>query len=125
MHKFAHWSRRAGVPVDSPVFETLVAAISTSRFVDIHGFYCHAGNAYASTSLGEATNFLTSEVVTVNAAAKKALELFKANPTWAETQSDQFVLSVGSTPTAHAASGDTKKLLSEYLHGSLELHAGE
>jgi len=34
------------------------------------------------------------------------------------------VLSVGSTPTAHAASAETKAKLSSLLHGSLELHAG-
>lgn len=36
-----------------------------------------------------------------------------------------FVLSVGSTPTAHAASKQTRDLLSQVLHGTLELHAGE
>ncbi|KAI0682062.1 putative serine dehydratase domain-containing protein, partial [Cytidiella melzeri] len=35
-----------------------------------------------------------------------------------------FVLAVGSTPTAHAASADTREKLASLLNGTLELHAG-
>lgn len=115
-------TRRAGVSVGSLVFNELVTASFKSKFIDVYGFYCHAGNAYASTSLGQAANFLSSEVVAVNDAAKAALEILSAIE---PSEKPSFVLSVGSTPTAHAASGETRKLLSEYLYGTLELHAGQ
>lgn len=35
-----------------------------------------------------------------------------------------FVLSVGSTPTAHAVTPETKAKLYPSLHGKLEIHAG-
>lgn len=38
---------------------------------------------------------------------------------------EAFVLSVGSTPTAHSASAETRAKLSSLLHGTLELHAGK
>ncbi|KAH8835316.1 hypothetical protein DL96DRAFT_1573730 [Flagelloscypha sp. PMI_526] len=84
--------KRAGVPVGSLIFKELVTAAFASKFVDVYGFYCHAGNAYAATSLGEATNFLTSEVVAVNNGAKAALEILEANPSLKATQEGKFVL---------------------------------
>jgi len=87
----------------------------------IHGFYGHAGNSYASTSLPQASSFLSDEVRTVNKAAEIAL-----NEISGDTRCTQpFILSVGSTPTAHAASTKAKQLLSQTLHGKLELHAGK
>lgn len=35
-----------------------------------------------------------------------------------------WVLSVGSTPSAHAASAETRAQLKSILNGTLELHAG-
>ena len=94
-----------------------------SSAINLHGFYGHAGNAYASTSLPEASEFLSGEVAAVNDAAKAALEII-SHSTPSATLTQPFVLSVGSTPTAHAASLDTRKLLAQILYGSLELHAG-
>ncbi|KAJ7484688.1 putative serine dehydratase domain-containing protein [Mycena latifolia] len=71
-----------------------------SPAIYVYGFYIHAGNAYASTSASDAESFLSSEVHA------------------------PFVLSVGSTPTAHAATAESRAALSTLLHGKLELHAG-
>jgi D-serine deaminase-like pyridoxal phosphate-dependent protein len=58
-------------------------------------------------------------LLTVNEAAKKAMSLLKVGdrPSW--------VLSVGSTPTAHAASkAEVREKLKTTLVGELEIHAG-
>ncbi len=90
--------------------------------VSVYGFYGHAGNAYASTSLDEASSFLSGEVGAVNTAAAAAKSILKS--LGKEGPDVPFKLSVGSTPTAHAASAETKAALSTLLHGELELHAG-
>ncbi|KAK7058991.1 hypothetical protein VNI00_001615 [Paramarasmius palmivorus] len=114
--------KRAGVPTASPFFEPLIKTLFSSPAISVYGFYCHAGNAYASTSLTEASSFLSGEVDAVNTAAGSALEvLAKSN---INAPSQPFILSVGSTPTAHAASAETRAMLSSLLHGTLELHAG-
>ncbi|KAF9270101.1 hypothetical protein L218DRAFT_1071590 [Marasmius fiardii PR-910] len=113
--------KRAGMTVDSPDFEPLIKALFSSPVVSVYGFYCHAGNAYASTSFPEASSFLSSEVDTVNHAAGLALEILSKAGLKA---SGSLVLSVGSTPTAHAASVETRAKLTSLLHGTLELHAG-
>lgn len=113
--------RRAGVSTQTPQFKELVAKALQSIVVSVYGFYCHAGNAYASTSLPEATDFLSSEVEAVNTAAQMAKCLVKELQA---PEREDYVLSVGSTPTAHAASAETKAKLESLLHGSLELHAG-
>ncbi|KAH9486964.1 D-serine dehydratase [Psilocybe cubensis] len=114
---------RAGVSPGSPVFYSLLDAVVKSKFVRLFGFYGHAGNSYASTSLSDASAFLSGEVRAVNIAAEYALDMIsKLNHRVDVTQ--PFTLSVGSTPTAHAASKQTRELLSEVLHGTLELHAG-
>lgn len=97
--------------------------ILASSAVTLHGFYCHAGNSYASTSLSEASIVLSSEVEAVNTAAGLALAVLAGSPNH-ELRDKKFVLSVGSTPTAHAASAENKARLSSLLNGSLELHAG-
>ena len=94
-----------------------------SSAISLHGFYGHAGNAYASTSLTEASKFLSGEVAAVNDAAMATLEIISRSPPSAAV-TQPFVLSVGSTPTAHAASLETRKMLAQVLHGTLELHAG-
>ncbi|KAI0275097.1 hypothetical protein BC834DRAFT_851006 [Gloeopeniophorella convolvens] len=115
--------KRAGTAPGSPAFESLLQAIYNSSAIFLHGFYCHAGNSYASTSPSQASSFLSSEVQAVNDAAKLGLDLFSQ---WSggEGQKPEFVLSVGSTPTAHSASAGTRAQLKELLHGKLELHAG-
>lgn len=93
----------------------------------MHGFYAHAGQSYASETASEAATFLTTEVKSVNEAASLADSILGKG---ADTSrhSTPFVLSVGSTPTAHSASlqpsSETLKKLNVELKGKLELHAG-
>ncbi|KAG2023651.1 hypothetical protein CC2G_001282 [Coprinopsis cinerea AmutBmut pab1-1] len=114
---------RAGVPPSSEELRVLLEAILRSPATSLHGFYAHAGNSYASTSKSEATSYLSSEVQIVNEAAAFALsnfgELLKS-----AHRTEPFVLSVGSTPTAHASGAEAKEMLDRALHGKLELHAG-
>lgn len=63
------------------------------------------------------------EVAAVNTAAKVALSLIEGTE-GALHSTTPFVLSIGSTPTAHAATGQNKAKLASLLHGTLELHAG-
>ncbi|KAJ4002342.1 putative serine dehydratase domain-containing protein [Lentinula boryana] len=114
--------KRAGVSAGTSTFENLVKALLTSPVISIYGFYAHAGNAYASTSLDQASTFLSAEVESVNAGAELTMKI--ASALGVDLDSRSFVLSVGSTPTAHAASAENKAKLSALLHGSLELHAG-
>ncbi|KAF8227433.1 hypothetical protein L208DRAFT_1366020 [Tricholoma matsutake] len=115
--------RRAGVALSSPFLKELLSMLFTSPAISVYGFYGHAGNSYASKSLAEASSYLSSEVDAVNSAAAAALDMFSGSSVMKEHQ-QPFVLSVGSTPTAHAASAETRVLLSKVLHGTLELHAG-
>ncbi|KAI0682690.1 hypothetical protein BC835DRAFT_1298348 [Cytidiella melzeri] len=115
--------RRAGLAPTSPYFESLLTSVFTSTAVSVYGFYTHAGQSYASTSLPEASSFLSTEVAAVNTAAGLALSLLQETPGVAP-RSSRFVLAVGSTPTAHAASADTREKLASLLNGTLELHAG-
>lgn len=114
---------RAGVPPGSPEFYVLLDVLLKSSAISLHGFYGHAGNSYASTSLSEAAKFLSGEVAVVNDAAKAALEIISRS-TPSATLTQPFVLSVGATPTAHAAGLETREMLAQVLHGTLELHAG-
>lgn len=115
---------RAGVPPSSKELNALLSAILRSPTTSLHGFYAHAGNAYSSTSQTEATSYLSSEVQIVNEAAAYALDnfsqLLEATP-----HTVPFVLSVGSTPTAHASGLEARDLLKRTLRGTLELHAGQ
>ena len=94
-----------------------------SPAVSLHGFYCHQGGSYASTSQDDASGFLTRELEAANTAAGLALALLSGSPV-AHEYADPFVLSVGSTPTVHAASAATRIQLERQLNGKLELHAG-
>ena len=114
---------RAGVSPASPDFAALLDVILKSSAVCLYGFYGHAGNSYGSTSPQEAADFLSEEVKSVNLAAKIALDTISSLQDEVVV-TKPFILSVGSTPTAHAASTETRKHLSEVLHGDLELHAG-
>lgn len=119
-----HKNSRAGVIPGSPDFLSLLDVSLQSPAILLHGFYGHAGNSYGSTSLSEASEYLSQEVESVNAAAKSALEMISSTHPDAVV-SNPFVLSVGSTPTAHAASAEARKALAKLLHGVLELHAGK
>ncbi|KAF5390199.1 hypothetical protein D9757_002972 [Collybiopsis confluens] len=114
--------KRAGVAPGSPAFESLIKTLLTSPAISVYGFYIHAGNSYSSISLDQASTFLSQEVDSVNTGADLALKI--ADSMGLPLDSQSLVLSVGSTPTAHAASAETKSKLASFLHGSLELHAG-
>ena len=116
--------RRAGVVLGSAAFETLLETIHGTSTISLYGFYCHAGDSYGSTSPSQASSFLSSEVETVNRAAKMALDRILI---WSggKVERPQFVLSIGSTPTAHSASTETRARLQSMLYGTLELHAGK
>lgn len=115
--------RRAGVVPRSQSFEDLLKVIYASSAISLYGFYCHAGDSYGSVGLSQGSQFLSSEVQTANEAAKLALDLISG---WSggKCEHPKFVLSVGSTPTAHSASVETRAQLGSLLHGTLELHAG-
>ncbi|GLB36122.1 putative serine dehydratase domain [Lyophyllum shimeji] len=115
--------RRAGVSPDSPLFRELLSLLFSSPATSVYGFYVHAGNSYAAKSPSQASSFLSAEVEAVNTAAEAALAALNAS-SGKEYHQQPFVLSVGATPTAHAASAETRRMLSSMLHGVLELHAG-
>ncbi|KAH6917414.1 hypothetical protein BKA70DRAFT_1252119 [Coprinopsis sp. MPI-PUGE-AT-0042] len=114
---------RAGVAPASNAMGSLILTILKSPATSLHGFYAHAGNAYASTSQSEANSYLSSEVQIVNDSAAFAISRFE-DLLKTGHRSDPFILSVGSTPTAHASGTEAKALLEQTLHGKLELHAG-
>ena len=105
------------------MFQDLLKAILASPAISIYGFYCHAGQSYASTSLDEASQFLSAEIQAVNNAAEIATSVIAQTDT-VSSHNTPFVLSVGSTPTAHAATPETKARLLSSLCGKLEIHAG-
>ncbi|KAI0778245.1 putative serine dehydratase domain-containing protein [Trametes elegans] len=115
--------RRAGLKPSSPAFDHLLRAVLASSSIALYGFYTHAGHSYASTSFSEATDHLLSEVTAVNDAATLALSIL-ANTPGSHHPNVPFVLSVGATPTAHAATEELKKKVESGLNGVLELHAG-
>jgi len=115
---------RAGLSPKHQAFQGLLEAILASSAISVYGFYCHAGQSYASTSLDEASQFLSAELQAVNDAAKIATSII-AQMNTVSSHNTPFVLSVGSTPTAHAATPETKIKLHSSLHGKLEIHAGE
>ncbi|KAJ7490758.1 hypothetical protein FB451DRAFT_1336770 [Mycena latifolia] len=92
--------------------------------ISVYGFYIHAGNAYASTSASDAESFLSSEVHAVNEAAGIALPILAASSN-ASAHNEPFVLSVGSTPTAHVTTAESHAALSTLFSRKLELHAGK
>lgn len=109
----------------SPAFEDLLTALFNSPAISVHGFYSHAGQSYASTSVNAASSFLSAEVDAVNAAAGLALSMIQGMPGVRSRLSTPFVLAVGSTPTAHVANSETRDKMASLLNGTLELHAGE
>ncbi|KAI0639463.1 putative serine dehydratase domain-containing protein [Trametes polyzona] len=115
--------RRAGLKPDSPAFEHLLRSVLASSSISLYGFYTHAGHSYASTSFAEAADFLLAEVTAVNDAATLALSII-ANTPGMQHPRESFVLSVGATPTAHAATTELKAKVESGLNGTLELHAG-
>lgn len=115
--------------MESDGLKSLVSVLLNSPVVSIFGFYCHAGDSYASTNVTEASSFLTTEMQAVNSAATMALSLIDnlKGVSSAYKQRSPFVLSVGSTPTAHSTSFDglpAAAVARELTGGELEIHAG-
>jgi D-serine ammonia-lyase len=97
--------------------------------ISIFGFYCHAGDSYASTTVEQASSFLTVEMQAVNSAATLALSMISQMDDKLQKANHQFpfVLSVGSTPTAHSTSfggSPAAAIARELTGGELEIHAG-
>ncbi|KAL0245445.1 hypothetical protein I308_104571 [Cryptococcus tetragattii IND107] len=90
------------------------AGAPAENYVEIFGFYSHFGQSYASDSLSAGSSYFAGEINCVQTAAKIARNL-GAKGKW--------ILSVGATPTAHAA---VQEAVKEHggLEGELELHAG-
>ncbi|KIM33002.1 hypothetical protein M408DRAFT_313285 [Serendipita vermifera MAFF 305830] len=127
--KIDHGGRRAGLTIGSDELKALVSSLLSSSNISIFGFYCHAGDSYASTSPEQASSFLTTEMQTVNSAAMMALTLINGSKGQISAQNHQkpFVLSVGSTPTAHSTSFEgtpAARIAQELTGGELEIHAG-
>ncbi|KAK7694708.1 hypothetical protein QCA50_001896 [Cerrena zonata] len=114
--------KRAGLDPSSPEFRVLLELAIESPIIEVFGFYCHAGGSYSSTSQGEASKYLSSEVNAVNDAAGLGLSILEQDGKQQDKQ--HFILSVGSTPTAHAATVESRAKLNALLNGRLELHAG-
>jgi len=133
-HKYVHCilschiaynHRRAGIPLEPESFKAFMRRVFASPVISVFGFYVHAGNTYGSTSLQQATSLLTGEVRLANDAAALALEVqAELGTSVVNDPILPFVLSVGTTPTAHAANAEAKLQMTSMLNGKLELHAG-
>ncbi|KAH9919093.1 putative serine dehydratase domain-containing protein [Fomitopsis serialis] len=116
-------SKRAGLQANTPVFQELLQAVFSSPAVSVHGFYTHGSSSYASTSVSEASSYLTIELEAVNTAAGVALEFLKSHPELTGP-SKPFVIAAGSTPSAHVATAEARAQIKAHLYGILEIHAG-
>lgn len=117
--------KRAGIQPHSQYLRKLLLTIRDScPLVSIYGFYTHAGHSYGSRSVDDAEVKLNDEINAADEAAVVAQEVL--GPDVASRHEKPFVLSVGSTPTAHAAHQfvQSKQALSQLKGGQVELHAG-
>lgn len=118
--------RRAGLTTQSSLLVDLVDTILTSSYLTLWGLYCHAGFSYDSKNLFHAKQFLSKEMQSVQEAAKFVRKV--ATGAKSTNIRTPLVLSVGSTPTAHAASqfqsAEEIDKIKQQLGGELELHAG-
>ncbi|KAL7415941.1 putative serine dehydratase domain-containing protein [Mrakia frigida] len=116
---------RAGIIPSDEVLPALISTILASPVLKLFGFYCHAGNAYASTCCEDAHSYLETEVECADGAGRMATSLLaELSPSLQSKYKDtRWVLSVGSTPTAHSAGTEEDGKRAE-LSGDLELHAG-
>ncbi|KZT02661.1 uncharacterized protein LAESUDRAFT_661382 [Laetiporus sulphureus 93-53] len=116
--------KRAGLDPRSPLFGHLLQTVFESPVISLYGFYTHGGHSYRSTSMPEAAFYLSEELNAVNTAAGLALSVMTTIPR-ARSHHEPFVLAIGSTPTAHAATAETRQQLEAHLNGRLEIHAGK
>lgn len=140
-------SSRAGLDPGSSPFEKLITALAKSEHTRIYGFYSHAGTSvsarwepndvlpgsrslqYDATSDAQAAQYLDGEIETVDRASQRARQIIRdvSSEVAASYESHPWILSVGATPTAHAADKNKKLLGSKgkLKEGFLELHAGK
>ncbi|KAG2072611.1 hypothetical protein BDR04DRAFT_1230350 [Suillus decipiens] len=116
--------KRAGILPEPVSFKAFMKRVFASPAISVFGFYSHAGNSYGSTSLEQATSYLTGEVRLANDAAAMAMEVLAESDN-REVHNQPFVLSVGSTPTALSATMAAKLKMTSILNGTLELHTGK
>ncbi|KAL5356464.1 HAD-like domain-containing protein [Aspergillus floccosus] len=109
-------SRREGIELGSDELAALIEQTLQSTRVRLYGIYCHAGHSYATNSLEDAEQQLLHEIACGGAAAQQCLNI----------QPDlQLTISVGATPTAHAASASVlDKIQTLPKNLKLEIHAG-
>lgn len=126
---------RAGLPVQSSSMEDLITKALRSPNVHVFGTYAHAGHSYAAKDPQSAAEYLATEVSSVNEVAKtvyKVAQTLSIDSQKTLGDNGRLTLSVGATPTAHAAQTQdewhqvrTKAgILDSQLVGSVELHAG-
>lgn len=111
---------REGIRLESDRLQSLIEHALQSTTVYIYGFYTHAGHSYSVASQAEAQAHLRNEIEHVRAAA----DLCRRLPTG---QDLHLTLSVGATPTAHAAPitiDSESKQEGTDTKTTLELHAG-
>lgn len=108
-------TNRAGFTEDHvPMVVKRLLTPEAQTFTTLYGFYCHAGHSYVSKSEPEAKSFLLKEIEAANEACQVAVGI---------DPSLKLQMSVGATPTAHAAEILDISGLGK-LWGNLELHAG-
>lgn len=110
-------THRAGKEAGSESLKELITAAldsERSQYLDLYGFYCHAGHSYASKDPKEASRFLEKEILSADAAAKIAKDIDPRR---------RLVVSVGSTPTSHSTDELDRSQLN-LVADELELHAG-
>lgn len=119
-------SRAGNLASSREVQALLQSIVHKCPHVVIYGFYAHAGQSYASKTVEQADKFLQTEVEVTDTAARCAREILAKVPQAKARHPDPFVLSVGSTPTAHAAlaRAHANKAAGHNLSGVIELHAG-
>ncbi|KAK6812625.1 hypothetical protein RU639_011670 [Aspergillus parasiticus] len=103
-------SHRAGLMDSSPRLRRLIERAESSFAVSIYGFYCHAGHSYGCRDRESVDAVLQSELDGVLAASQMVPSTDRS-----------FVLSIGSTPTAHAIKAIKDRILKRCI---IELHAG-
>lgn len=115
-------THRAGVFSQHDLEILLRKLFEAKDYIELYGFYAHAGHSYAKTSLVDNEAVLKEEIEYVNRACESVLSLDASFPV------SSLVLSVGASPTARAFenSSNIPALVSyiDSLHGTLELHAG-
>ncbi|KDN36640.1 hypothetical protein K437DRAFT_276760 [Tilletiaria anomala UBC 951] len=127
--------KRAGLDTTTAYFKHFIKLVDEQcPHVSIFGFYVHAGQSYASKNLEQADGFFNTEIRTADDACRMAKEVLYGAVAGsvderhrASRHSFPFTLSVGSTPTAHAAISFEKQKVNEALaklSGILELHGG-